>query len=256
MNRGTKAGLSKVNARRGNLRSWRGSPVLTAPRARRGRGGRWGAPGGVASSGGGAVGVAEDEARLRRARHGLGPWRRGCRRCRRRERRANRWRRRCHGSTASGRGHGAVVGGFGVVVLCDVRGELVGEVTQWRWAEGEGAEGGDLRPLDRGCSKQPRARAEWPWRGSGAEEGRGGEVAATARRSWPRSSAYVARSATSRCSEPRHDAGAMGHEHGGRGWLTAPIGSREGRMEAAVLTLLNATTGSPATAPEMLVDTS
>jgi hypothetical protein len=45
-------------------------------------------------------------------------------------------------------------------------------------------------------------------------KGRGGEVAATARRSWPRSSAYVVRSATSRCSEPRHDAGAMGHEHG------------------------------------------
>ena len=37
-----------------------------------------------------------------------------------------------------------------------------------------------------------------------------GEVAATTRRSWPRSSAYVARSATSRSLEPRHDAGAMG----------------------------------------------
>ena len=59
----------------------------------------------------------------RTARHGRG-------RCRHRERRADRWRSWCHGSIASGRGHGAVVGGFGVVVLCDVRGELVGEATQ------------------------------------------------------------------------------------------------------------------------------
>ena len=124
--------------------------------------------------------------------------------------------------------------GFSAAVLCDVRdgdGVLV-LAGRRRRRRGRG----------RGCSKQPHARAEWPWRGSGAEEGRGGEVAATARRSWPRSSAYVARSATSQCLEPRHDAGAMGTStaSGSRcgSAVDARVGARRGRRRGLAKLLL------------------